>query len=469
MVTPINRIPPEILSLIPDFWYACERDQNLIALTHVCRTWREVFISRPSLWTNLDCEDEEKACVYLKRSKTSPINLSLYRADRLFPHDPFFDIIPQASDRLVSLIIEGAPENIQDITSRLCRPSPLLEELTIASMKKRGLRNPVIAPVLLNGDLSSLRELSLESVRTELPWRNMINLTSFTLIYPSPGEISVRQFLDFFESAPRLRNVDLYSVILTPSDQNRRLVTLACLKEMEIRDCGPSSALLDHLLIPVGAVLITRADLVTSLIGDLLPRSLDNLRNFSNFTAIKLSVDESKPCMEFSGPNGRVRITPTNSRADGTRLVLGSLAQFDTSKTEKLVIEKGNLQSGDPLYRALLPMKDLCALTLSKCKSLYIFIHALRPSTSSSKIMACPKLEELVLIFHPDSKAVGIKNVIGMAAARASRGKKLRAIRIVDSRDEIDPGDVLELKKHVLRVEHCPGIVGSTVNNDEED
>ena len=37
-LAPISRIPPEILSLIPDHYDKYRADQNLIALTHVCHT-----------------------------------------------------------------------------------------------------------------------------------------------------------------------------------------------------------------------------------------------------------------------------------------------------------------------------------------------------------------------------------------------------------------------------------------------
>jgi len=187
MFAPINKIPPEILVLIPDFWDTCDRDEDVIALTHVCRTWREVFVSRSSLWTNFDCSDEEKTQVYFERSKSSPINLSL---EGICPCDPFFQIIPHVTGRLKSVFIMGPLGNVEVVTraiSCLSHPAPLLEHLSIRS-------NPTTVPALcpalpstlFNGDLSSLRTLRLEAVHTELPWRNMLNLTSFTLSYIPP-------------------------------------------------------------------------------------------------------------------------------------------------------------------------------------------------------------------------------------------------------------------------------------------
>lgn len=92
---PINRIPPEALSLIPDF-EGTHRDLKLIALIRVCWAWREAFMTRSLLWTNLDDMNVDKAEVYLERSKSSPINLSLCMSKLLHPHDPFLRIIPRA-------------------------------------------------------------------------------------------------------------------------------------------------------------------------------------------------------------------------------------------------------------------------------------------------------------------------------------------------------------------------------------
>jgi len=246
--------------------------------------------------------------------------------------------------------------------------------------------------------------LRLERIHTELPWRKMDNLTSFTLSRIPPGAVSVGQLLDFFENAPYLEEVKLCFVIPATGAQNRRLVSLACLKSMDIDDDNPFSILLDHLLIPVGAKLEIGADLLSSSIRESFSRSLDNLQNFSDFTTIKLRPNKFYPLMKFSGPNGQVNITlrtnyPTSS-------VLGSLGEFNTSNTKRLEIDGGEIFNGDPLYRALLPMKDLRTLTLSRCRDPDIFIGALQPATCSSEIAVCPKLEEFVPVLHPTKRSL---------------------------------------------------------------
>jgi len=156
----MNRIPPEILALIPDFRDPYASDDWVISLTHVCRAWRDVFVSRPSLWTDIYCGGMDKTCVYLERSKSSPINLTLMGYHESFSAT-FFKFIPPVVWRLKYLYIDPSAGDLQTITTHLSRPAPLLEELLIF-----GGRNSVLAPKFLNGDLSSLRKLDLVGILT---------------------------------------------------------------------------------------------------------------------------------------------------------------------------------------------------------------------------------------------------------------------------------------------------------------
>jgi hypothetical protein len=392
--------------------------------------------------------DEDKTRVYLELSKSLLVVLSLDTNYLSPPHHSFFDIIPHAVGRLRSLIIEATPANLQDITDHLSRPAPLLKKLSICGDPDYhpDRSHPVFTPALFGGDLSSLRVLKLESIRTQLPWRNMLNLTSFSLSYTSPGEVTVGQLLDFFESVPHLRKVIIYKVIPTSDAQNNRLVSLASLEWIEVTNGGPASPLLDHLLIPVGTRSIIEVDLPNPQFDDHPPRFLDNLRNLLNFTAIELSgTSHSEPHIKFSGPNGKVKMISGDASVE-----LEALDYFDTSKLEHLEIDSSESLSSDPLYRTLLPMKHLRTLTLRQFESSHIFIHALHPGMSLSGIMVCPKLEDLT-IEHP-KEVLDLKDIIGMAAARASKGAKLKYVRILQD-DHVHPDDLLELKKHVSYAE----------------
>jgi hypothetical protein len=190
----------------------------------------------------------------------------------------------------------------------------------------------------------------------------MVNLTSFRLSYIPPGAVPIGQLLDFLESAPHLEEVKLYSATPTTGAKSGRLVSLGCLKSMYIDTDDPASVLLDHLLIPVWAKLRIRVETLS-------PITIPQVSRYKNFSDFTQSI-RSRVLHEFGGPNGEVEMTLRTSRDDLTSLALESLAELDTSKTERLEIDSGDLLSGPPFYQALLSMNYLRTLTLSDCRCL---------------------------------------------------------------------------------------------------
>ena len=468
-LAPISRLPPEVLALVPDSWdlhNGSQTDQALIGLTHVCRTWRTIFTSCSSLWTNFDCRDADKTRVYLERAKSSPIYLWLKRDGALSPRDPFLQIIPQANGQLKSLSIEGSSENLRDITTHLSHPTPLLERLYLdGGFESEPEQYPTLTTTIFAGHLSSLRQLRLQHIRTGLPWRNMINLTSFVLGHIPPDGTSTSQLLDFFEGAPHLRTIKLNSATPISSGQNGRLVALDYLERMDFNGGGPSSLLLDHLLIPVGARLGIHVDCFGPTLDDHLPRSLDNLRNLSNFTDVYLG--EIYPRARFRGPNGQLYMTTSNKNP--ACMVVEFLARFDASKAERLEIADNIHLSSGPPYQALLAMENLHTLVLSQWSDTQGIVHALEPDPSLPNVVVCPKLEELVFIPYNDWGGFNIGSVTEMARVRASSGAKLKVIRLVGGHNVFGPGALLELRKHVSRVEYDPEVELVSDESDEED
>ena len=418
-------------------------------LTHVCRAWRDVFTSCSSLWTNFRCTNAEETRVYLERSKSFPINLHLDREDGLFPHDPFLQLAPHALGRLKHLVINTTEDHFQNITNYFSRPAPQLRELSIFGSSPDPFINPVLATTLFDGDLSSLRRLCLFSLHTTLPWRNMINLTSFSLGYVVHPGVTIGQLLDFFESAPSLLEVDLAFSTPDSGAQNGRLVSLAHLRKLDIYGHDSPSLLLEHLLIPVGVRMSIDIDVDGPRIEDYLPRSLDNLRNLSNFTKIRLDFRVNIVSLQFAGPNGRVLTCARSSGADPIRLVAQSLTMLDTSKTKWMEILRSTPPSGD-LHLALLSMDNLRTLTLSLCTDLRSFILALAPVPNSANPIACPKLECLIL---RTGERFDIETMVEVAAARASRGSPLKYVSIINWGELVFGEGATELLKHVSHVE----------------
>ena len=430
--------------------------------------------------------DTDKARVYFDRSGTSPIDVRLRGATNPLSLGLFLQIAPQAVGRLRSLSVYATPQHLRTITACLFRPAPLLASLEITGgCHFRSSTNEKLTSRMFNGDLSSLRELSLGRVRTGLPWRGMTNLTSFTLYAIDPDYLTIGQFLDFLESAPSLRKIDLRSVALAPEGGNGRLVSPGHLQKVDIIRCTPISTLLDHLVIPVGVKLTTLPNESGFDVDDNLPSSLNNLRNLSGFNKVYVRLQDgtdditgldTEARIELKGPNGGFCMLVVSSLPDfdPASEIFESLARFDTSRVEQLHTEY-DIPPYRDTHQALLPMRSLRTLVVSRCpyRSLSTFMEVLNPDVFPAMEVVCPLLERLILVIF--DKDFDVRSVSEMAAARASMGAKLKSLVIVGDWVQNSKGgmaDMSQLRKHVLNVECCSKIPvddGETKPSDEED
>jgi hypothetical protein len=446
---PVNRLPWDVLALLPDFWDGDEKKEVIITLTHVCRAWRDVFMSRATLWTNFHCADAEKTRVYLERSKSAPINMWLERERGLFPNDPFLDVPSHAIGRLKSLCVRTTPDHLEDITKHFVHSAPLLKTLVIDGGSDFGhLTSPVLTSAFFGGDLSSLRQLCLYSVCTQLPWRNMNNLKSLTLAFVSRSTVSLEEILNFFESAPHLSEVTLFSAAPTLRAQDGRFVSLSHLRRLDISGSQPPSLLLNHLVIPVGAEATISRDPHVSQIDDLLPRSLNNFQNLSNISEIGLEFGSVNTYMRFTGPNGEFCAT-SRLGPDPTHLVTRALERFDTSSTQCLVIEDDDRITNE-LHEAIRSMTNLRTLNISRCNDSPSFLLDLYLALDSGGEIACPKLEELV---YRVSGVFDVGVLVDFVAARALRGVPLKSVKVVSSEQPVPTEEAAELQEHVSHVE----------------
>ena len=218
----INRIPPEVFSLILDYWERQDAERDAIALTHVCHGWREIFTSRSSLWTHLDCKDAEKTHTHIGRSRSHPLEISLMRWERIpYCNDALLMAIPHIG-RISSLTIYVLSDALSRLLNHFPFPAPFLKELKIV-LHYDGLAHdprPATIPNTILPDCSPpLRKLRLSNVATDLPWRNLSNLTVFEFRHfpDTVDSLFVGQLLNFFESAPLLRKITLHDSIPTSS------------------------------------------------------------------------------------------------------------------------------------------------------------------------------------------------------------------------------------------------------------
>ena len=460
----INRTPSDILTLIPDYWEDDEREKYSIGLTHVCRGWRELFSSRPSLWTRLDCKRVDKTRTYIERSKSAPLEMRLKDHPSLRCCKEAFLLATPYIGRLKTLsVFAGDQITTQVLVEHFSRPLPLLSTLKI---NLRHDSTPTLPDTLFGGDLSSLRALGLTGALMPLSWRGLENLTAFNLSYIPRGKILLTHLLDFFESASRLQRIFLRHSIPNSSDAPpERLVPLPHLKMLKITARPAHSILLNHLSIPSGASigLVFTFNGANFPIQTRIPETLDNFRNLSHVTAVNLCFGPDRRALQLDGPSGELYALGTWVRESaephtGTTRLLRALRRFDTSRCRRLSVTQ-YVSRPDPsapvvarsVGQLLLPMRDLQTLTLIHSCSLP-FIFVLNPNNGSSETVLCPKLEEITFYVRRPNKFY-IDELLSMVEVRALRGAKFSAITIV-STDALAPAkEVFQLRKHVSCVE----------------
>ena len=315
---------------------------------------------------------------------------------------------------------------------------------------------------IFGGNLTSLRELRLCGVLTDLPWRNMTNLTTFDLRRVLGYQISATQILNFLEHSPLLREIKLMNSLPYSYDvPAKRIVSLHHLKLLRICAAPVHSTLLNHLHIPIGASITQEFeyDCETSIVSDHFPKSLDHLDNISHITSINLRFD-LEMAIRLNGPSGSLYALGVTDDAGFTpsvseRLILESLNKFSVSTTERLAITD-HTASADRFgaYEILILMDNLRTLTLIDCDNTS-FILALNPDRNASKTMLCPGLEELVLFFEnfENFGETCVDELLEMAKARASRGAKLSTL-VIASLWTTTPEDMPGLESYVSRVEY---------------
>ena len=462
---PINRIPPEVLSLIPDHYGEngeAIADRGFITLTHVCRGWRDIFTSCPSLWARFDFKNVDKTRTYIQRSQSSPLRIHIgYRYQRVV--DEAFLLITPHIFRIKSLTIDAdaLPSELKHFRCN----TPLLEKLDINIASG----NPVLDGTLFNGDLSSLRELRLQGITTNLPWKNLANLQVVDLRYRVGEGYGVTQLLDFFESAPLLHTVTLqYSMLDTSDAPPERIVPLHT-RVFTIKAALTHLALLlRHLYIPIGASLVL--EFHSSDEGSLFPgyfpeRSL-NFGNLSDITVVNLLFSPYYRYAQLNGPSGSLRVL---ARWGHWKVGLHSyttdyqiLRTFSHSML--LAIQRLSISEYEhprppeveecPVSQTLSFTSNLRTLTLVNCNN-QPFILALDPPRSPSSPVLCPNMRQLVL-YNSSLYQLDIQHLIDMARNRASRGVKLSSITI-SGQDGLaleKERELLKLREYVTHMEY---------------
>ncbi|KAI9507125.1 hypothetical protein F5148DRAFT_1285609 [Russula earlei] len=228
---PVNRLPLEILTHIFGFLGGGVR---VVPASHVCRKWRNVALSTPSLWTVIREDDEVFAAQsFLERSLNMPLDVS-FRLDMRMPAKFRSFVAPHAS-RIARLHMHVFGDRVFDFYSLLATRDfvmPALERFSIRMSEYRfqdDSHDCVLPPSSFFPESESLTHLTF---RSALPLQTHLSPAIRSLIL-SDRAFDLDALLGCLEAAPNLEFLALLNAVpYTFLSGPRSLVSLNRLREL---------------------------------------------------------------------------------------------------------------------------------------------------------------------------------------------------------------------------------------------
>ena len=218
----INRIPSDILSLIPTH---LDSQGDVLRASFVCRHWRRVFLQHGALWSKLFIQRrEDYVTTLLERAKGSALHIAL--DDQVPPHIIAL-LCPHAQKIRHLEFVFNCWTDISRFSQVNSGQLPLLRTLEIWAVEDEidvddQSDTFTTPPLPLFSGCVNLEEFNLhleaEHVRT-LDHFVFPNLTMFSLTVELSHPYDALELLDFLKASPTLRtvNVKIYGR-LTPED-----------------------------------------------------------------------------------------------------------------------------------------------------------------------------------------------------------------------------------------------------------
>jgi len=209
-VAQINRLPPEMLVAIFAHLSKLKRDsishfvRDLVSVTHVCVSWRQVAINAPELWTEITMMGPEMVKVFLERSRAVPLNVDLRLGSELKINTDILEAVIPHTHRFRQLTVFAGPGSGLNASTHLTKPAPLLERLEI-------YYPPGVQQILLFDDQTPrLRELVMgfEGLWLQTQLGNLTSL-HLALSHTPRGHSDFLPFFDTLRRCPVLEEMFL--------------------------------------------------------------------------------------------------------------------------------------------------------------------------------------------------------------------------------------------------------------------
>ena len=264
-VAPISRLPLETLAEIFSLLQFPTDDSKRVPylawmrITYVCRRWREVTLSFPSLWSHIHFTKLTPTGVaeMLTRAKMSPLHLEAkLSCRRTAESDAFERLVEDRISHTRHLTISG---DFRTTLERLVSPAPALASLSLRSPSDSYFSSPRTIPdSLFNGTAPKLTRLDLHgcSIGSKSPLLKDLQILKIWTPY-TEGMPTLEDWLVVFNELPQLKVLTFDYATPTGSFDNpyisepRCTATLLSLTHFNIsapaRGCAFALA---HLILP---------------------------------------------------------------------------------------------------------------------------------------------------------------------------------------------------------------------------
>ena len=320
ILPPINQLPKDIFVLIPHFFTRdligpgsrarFPMNGPLIKMTHVCRSWRNVLLCTPSLWTQVDFSfgESDQAEEFLRRSGDQLLDVRHYLESE-GDVEPFLSSVLDNIHRLRLLDIFSSLPHLDRMLESFASSAPELESLEITNnptVEEREIKLPTI----FGGRFPKVTYLSLSYLNTNLRDLNFPSLTRFN--FSRIKTVLVLDMASFLKKCPLLEFLEISLAYRPeppiPPPKNR--IRLAALKKLRFNQTASTCGLLDHLILPnciemtlEGPFTGEEFDWAGDASARIHPSSIDHIPVTREITKVIAMPNSSI----HSGPNGNLR------------------------------------------------------------------------------------------------------------------------------------------------------------------
>ena len=203
-----KRLPPEVLGVIPSFLV---RDRDRIVATHVCRHWRNTFLSTPFLWNRIRAfQHPEKTEAYLERSRDTPLDIYI-ASHKIWSQGgttPLQRLEPLSNRCRTARLLQNLHD--EDVLGIIRNPCPRLLELNLEIAHGRSFHG-----IEDLSNFPSLKSLTLGDIR-HLRFSKPFNLRKLGI--GLSGERSrLSPLLEFLEKIPLLEELEITTPVVPPT------------------------------------------------------------------------------------------------------------------------------------------------------------------------------------------------------------------------------------------------------------